>query len=260
MKLKLKEYFIKFKDYLHKIKSKKREYLENHKHIRRLNKIIKYGFIFIIPFSIGVLVQMNDFEIVSTEYNQLVDEYNDLVEQYNDIEGKNNELQTKVDQAKPWFDMQEEERVRLEKEEEEKKIAEEEQARKLAEEEEAKRIAEEEQAQKLAEEEEKKGYDTGISYKDLARNPKDYIAKKVKFKGKVVQVMEGDGEVQIRLAVSGDYNNIIYCVYDSSIVTSRVLEDDYITVMGLSSDLITYSSTIGGEITIPSMVVQKIDM
>ena len=72
--------------------------------------------------------------------------------------------------------------------------------------------------------------------------------------------MEGDGEVQIRLAVNGDYDNIMYCAYDSSIVTSRVLEDDYITVMGVSTDLLTYTSTMGGEITIPSMLVEKIDM
>lgn len=72
--------------------------------------------------------------------------------------------------------------------------------------------------------------------------------------------MEGDGHVQIRLAVGGNYDNIIYCVYDSSIVSERILEDDYIIAMGKSSDLITYTSTMGGEITIPSIVVEKIDM
>ncbi len=35
---------------------------------------------------------------------------------------------------------------------------------------------------------------------------------------------------------------------------------DYRTVIGKSSELITYTSTMGGEITIPSMVVEKIDM
>ncbi len=58
----------------------------------------------------------------------------------------------------------------------------------------------------------------------------------------------------------GDYDNIMYCAYNSSIVSSRVLEDDYITVMGVSTDLLTYTSTMGGEITIPSMLVEKIDM
>ena len=71
--------------------------------------------------------------------------------------------------------------------------------------------------------------------------------------------MEGDGEVQIRLAVGGDYDKIIYGVYDSGIVSSRVLEDDNITIMGLSAGLLTYTSTMGGEITIPSMLIQKID-
>ncbi len=72
--------------------------------------------------------------------------------------------------------------------------------------------------------------------------------------------MEGDGETQIRLAVDGNYDNIIYGAYDSSIVSSRVLEDDYITIMGVSGGLLTYTSTMGGDITIPSVLVQKIDM
>ena len=72
--------------------------------------------------------------------------------------------------------------------------------------------------------------------------------------------MEGDGETQIRLAVDGNYDNIIYGAYDSSIVPSRVLEDDYITIMGVSGGLLTYTSTMGGDITIPSVLVQKIDM
>lgn len=72
--------------------------------------------------------------------------------------------------------------------------------------------------------------------------------------------MEGDSTIQIRLAVGGDYDKVLLCEYDSSIVTSRVLEDDYITVMGISAGLITYESTMGGNITIPSVAVDKIDM
>lgn len=40
------------------------------------------------------------------------------------------------------------------------------------------------------------GNDTGITYDQLARNPDDYLFEKVKFRGKVVQVMEGDGITQ----------------------------------------------------------------
>lgn len=138
-------------------------------------------------------------------------------------------------------------------------------ARKVAAEQE-KAAAEQAEAQKKAEEEakkqaekEKKGYDTGITYDNLARNPDDYKGEKVKFKGKVVQVIEGDSENQIRLAVNSDYDTILYCGYDPSIVSSRVLEDDIITVYGYSVGTISYQSTLGGNITIPGVYVEKID-
>ena len=139
--------------------------------------------------------------------------------------------------------------------EDEQKAIEEENARK-AEEERKAAEAKKEEERKAAEAKEKQGYNTGITYKQLARTPDDYVGEKVKFKGKVVQVMEGDGETQIRLAVDGNYDNIIYGAYNSSIV----LEDDYITIMGVSGGLLTYTSTMGGDITIPSVLVQKIDM
>ena len=142
--------------------------------------------------------------------------------------------------------------------EQEKAAAEEAEAQKKAEEEAAAQKAAEEEAKKQAEKE-KKGYDTGITYDNLARNPDDYKGEKVKFKGKVVQVIEGDSENQIRLAVNSDYDTILYCGYDPSIVSSRVLEDDIITVYGYSVGTISYQSTLGGNITIPGVYVEKID-
>lgn len=107
--------------------------------------------------------------------------------------------------------------------------------------------------------EEKTGYDTGITYKQLARTPDDYVEKKVKFSGEVAQVMEGDDYIQIRLAVDSDYDKMLFVEYDKSIVSSRILEDDYITIYGVSYGLYTYDSTMGGPITIPSIVADKID-
>ncbi|MBR1780519.1 MAG: hypothetical protein IJ751_03850, partial [Oscillospiraceae bacterium] len=80
------------------------------------------------------------------------------------------------------------------------------------------------------EERERQGYDTGITYDQLARTPDDYVGELVKFTGSVVQVTEGDGLVGIRFAINGNYDQIIYCEYESTIVSSRVLEDDYITI------------------------------
>ena len=85
------------------------------------------------------------------------------------------------------------------------------------------------------------------------------MGEKIKFSGEIVQVIEEGQETQIRLAVNGDYNAIIFAIYDSSIVKSRILEDDTITFYGVSTGLITYESTLGGNISIPGAVIDKIE-
>lgn len=114
--------------------------------------------------------------------------------------------------------------------------------------------------QKAAEEAEAaKGYETGISYDQLARTPDQFKDKKVKFYGKVIQVIEGDASVQIRLAVDDNYDTILFGEYINSTVSSRVLENDYITIYGTSVGTISYESTLGGTITIPGVSIEKID-
>ncbi|MDV9963369.1 toxin regulator [Clostridioides difficile] len=107
--------------------------------------------------------------------------------------------------------------------------------------------------------EEARGYETGITYDQLARTPDDFKGQKVKFYGRVVQVMEDTGSTQIRLATDDNSDTMLYCEYDPSIVPSRILEDDYITIYGTSAGTITYQSTMGGNITIPGISVDKID-
>ena len=106
---------------------------------------------------------------------------------------------------------------------------------------------------------EKLGYETGITYNQLARTPDDYLGEKVKFKGKVIQVMEGDSSTQIRFAVNSDYDTILFAEIASDVTETRILEDDVITIYGLSSGLMTYESTMGGQISIPGMIVEKVD-
>ncbi len=117
------------------------------------------------------------------------------------------------------------------------------------------------EAESLAakEAEEKAGYDTGITYDQLARTPDEFKNKKVKFTGKVIQLIEGDSSNSIRFAVNSDYDNILYCEYDKDIVSTRVLEDDIITIYGSSYGLYSYQSTLGGKITIPAVIIDKID-
>ena len=52
---------------------------------------------------------------------------------------------------------------------------------------------------------------------------------------------------------------MLYIEYEQKIVSSRVLENDIITIYGVSYGLFSYESTLGGTITIPCVIVDKID-
>ena len=103
----------------------------------------------------------------------------------------------------------------------------------------------EEEAARQAEaaEKEKLGYETGITYDQLARTPDDYVGDLVKFTGEVLQVTEGDGYAHYRIAVNGNYDQVLFVQIDSSLTqNNRILEDDEITIFGESYGLHTYQS------------------
>ena len=177
----------------------------------------------------------SDYDIVlkeNEEYKLIIEPYKELSE--SEILAKTTEATLKA------------EKDRKELEELQKKEAEEKAAA--------------EQAEKEAKEkEEKEGYETGITFNQLARTPDDYIGKKVKFTGKVIQVLEGDNMVQLRIAINSDYDKVVLVEYSSSIVKSRVLDDDIITIYGMSLGLYTYKSSLGTSITVPAISIDKID-
>ncbi|MGD6817955.1 toxin regulator [Metabacillus sp. 113a] len=226
-----------------------------------IKKRWRYILVAVVALVIGSSVGPSD-----TEFNEVQAENTDLGKQsiskdkqITELKEQNKQLQAKVDEAAPFFKLSKVEQDNQIKEAEAKAaVLEEKEA-----EEKAKREAEEKAAaeaeEKRLEAEEKKGYETGITYDQLARTPDDYLGEKVKFKGKVIQVIEGDGDTQIRFAVNDNYDTILFGLFDSSIVTSRVLEDDTITIMGLSTGLLSYESTMGGNISIPGMTVEKIE-
>lgn len=109
-------------------------------------------------------------------------------------------------------------------------------------------------------EDEKVAYDTGITYEQLARTPDEYKGKKAKFSGKVIQVVEGKGETDLRIAVSGNYDTILYVVYDPKISSTRILENDSVIVKGISKGIYTYKTTLGGQKSIPLLMVDKIEL
>ncbi|CCL28617.1 glycosylating toxin anti-sigma factor TcdC [Clostridioides difficile] len=206
-------------------------------------KIIKFfkstKGIALLAFILGVFFGNISSPACSEDHEEVISNQTSVIDsQKTEIET----LNSKLSDAEPWFKMKDDEKKAIEAENQRKA-------------EEAKKAEE----QRKKEEEEKKGYDTGITYDQLARTPDDYKYKKVKFEGKVIQVIEDGDEVQIRLAVSGNYDKVVLCSYKKSITPSRVLEDDYITIRGISAGTITYESTMGGKITIPGIAVEKIN-
>lgn len=180
-------------------------------------------------------------------------------------------LNEKVADAMPWLELSDKQKELLTynikeiKDKEQKEIEAQIQAIKEAE---AKRLEEERIAREKAEEEERKAkekaekekYNTGITYKQLARNPEDYKYEYCKFKGKVLQVMEGTFLNQMRIAVNGNYDNVLYVTYNPRNLDSRILEDDYVTVYGKSTGIYSYKSVLGATISIPSLSADKVEM
>lgn len=101
-------------------------------------------------------------------------------------------------------------------------------------------------------------FKSDVSYDEIARHPNDYDGELLTYSGEVAQVIEGDGTTELRIAVDGDYDSIIYGIYDNRILDSRLLEDDKIQFYGESCGIVSYQSTLGATISIPSMLIYKI--
>ena len=230
----------------------------DHKKAWKITRIVLeiiVSVLFLLFFFTAGSVQSN-YEYLEKNYNKLAKEYDAVVANYTALE---KEYSSYKKEMEPFEEMTaaQAEADKLKAEQEKKAIEEAEEKKKAAEEAEAQKKAAEAEAARKAEE--AKGYETGITYDQLARTPDDFMGKKVKFYGKVVQVIENGTSVQIRLAVDDNYDTILLGEYDSSIVSSRVLDDDLITIYGTSVGTISYQSTMGGTITIPGVMIDKID-
>jgi len=96
-----------------------------------------------------------------------------------------------------------------------------------------------------------------ITWMQLARTPDDYMGEEVTFVGEVVQVMNGDGYTQFRLAVEGDYDTILFCEIQDSALSMRLLDRDIVEVHGISIGLVTYDTIMGGSVTIPAILADS---
>lgn len=211
----------------------------------KLFGVVVFGFILALFIFNGV--RNISMEKKATEiYRKYKDEIDKANNNYKKIEAEYANYKEKM---KPYENMQLADKEKKEAElkaEREKKEAEE-KSRKEAEE-------------KAKKEEEAKGYDMGITYDELARNPDKNKGKKVTFTGTVIQVIRGDGEDQFRVQVKDDYKKIIFVTYITKDGENKILENDKVIIRGISIGEITYDSTMGGKISIPGIEAHSIEI
>lgn len=94
-------------------------------------------------------------------------------------------------------------------------------------------------------------------YTSIMRKPSVYEGDKMSVYGRVLQVSEGLFSTTLRVATRGRWDNVFYitCYGD---IASGVIEDDYITVYGECEGTETYTTIMGGSVTIPAIDAEKI--
>lgn len=99
-----------------------------------------------------------------------------------------------------------------------------------------------------------------IAYEDIARNPDSHIGRQVTFTGRVLQVIEGSTQVNLRVATDGRYDDVVFAAYENDMLDFRVLEDDEIRLYGVYVGIHTYTSTMGAEISIPAVYCDQVEL
>ncbi|EAD5794215.1 hypothetical protein H4905_002873 [Listeria monocytogenes] len=100
-----------------------------------------------------------------------------------------------------------------------------------------------------------------ISYQMLNKNADTYKDEPYYIKGKVVQAIEDSGTTLMRVNVtddgSGYYDDTMAVLYDGF---TDAVEDDIIEVYGTIYGNYTYETTIGGEMRIPGLNAESINI
>ena len=187
---------------------------------------------------------------LSNENNKTNEKLDKTKEELKNIQTKTKEYRTLNEEEKAVVDakIQEVKEATKQQKEAEKKAEEE----RKAQEEQAKREAEE-QAKREAEAHK---YETGLTWGDIAREGK--YGTLGQFEGKILQVMNGTGFKQYRVAINGDYNQVMLIQVNNGVSTETLLEDDYVYFKGQSLGTVTYKTVLGAEMTVPAFKVDEI--
>lgn len=232
--------------------------------------------IFIVAFGLGksVGVPKDEYALLETNYNDTINDLKKAEDKLKNNQSEIDSLEEKANISKEYLSLNETEKqvvdnkisevkkatqdqLEAEKKAEEERKAQEE-AQKKAEEEKKKQ---EEQAKKESEEQAKREaeahkYETGLTWEQIAREGKE--GELGNFEGKILQVMEGTGVTQYRIAINGDYNTVMLVEVINSQLKETLLEDDYVYFKGVSAGTTSYTSIMGAKITIPSFYAHEI--
>lgn len=94
-------------------------------------------------------------------------------------------------------------------------------------------------------------------YTDIMRTPSKFDGEPMSVYGRVLQISRGLFGTYLRVATLGRWDNVFYIECPNS-VAEGIIEDDYITVYGECDGTETYTTVIGGSVTIPAIDAEKI--
>lgn len=102
-----------------------------------------------------------------------------------------------------------------------------------------------------------------LNYKNILRNPDDYLYNKAYWFGEVVQVV-GNGQYRVNVNCKkyqyiGGYscNDTIYVIYNGDL---NLIEDDMVKMWGYMNGNITYETVLGASVTIPNFVAEYVKL
>lgn len=108
------------------------------------------------------------------------------------------------------------------------------------------------------------GYTLITDFSEYARNAEAHTGESIRFNGEVIQVVEGIESNLYRITFNNSTDSVFAVFHTPSVESTRLLEGDNVTVMGVFDGLYTYESTLGSQVTVPScvaeMITDKIDI
>jgi hypothetical protein len=100
---------------------------------------------------------------------------------------------------------------------------------------------------------------SGLSYKQLKKNPDRWIGTFVKFRGQVFNIQETDGKTVIQVNVTnkgyGFWDDQIVVVFDGY---TSVVDENVITFFGTVTGTLNYTSAAGWDISVPAVKAEVI--